>query len=457
MSFLAAGRRPPGPKARTPLGHLPAVRRDILGFLARVAREHGDIAWFRVGPLPVILLNHPDYVAEVLLTRHREVVKGRPLRMARRLLGDGLLTSEGELHARQARIVSPALQAQRVHGYGPAISELAARLADGWRDGATVDISEEMVRLATAIAGRTMFGWRMDPSTASDIGHSLDDAIALFSRVSLPLADRLLWVPLPSNRRFARARAHLDAVIYGLIAERRRDGRDHGDLLSLLLGARDGETGGGMTDRQLRDEALTLFVTAFDTVSLAMTWTWYLLAQHPRVADDLEGELDAVLAGRPPSVEDLPRLPNTRAVLAESLRLYPPVYAIARETVLPFPVGGYQIHPGTLILMSPYLLQRDPRYFPDPERFDPGRWLGPARPPRFSYFPFGGGPRGCIGQPYALQEAALILATVARRWRMTLAPGPPVTLRPLINLRPRNGVRMVLRERRPAAGAPGGV
>ncbi|HEU5039576.1 MAG TPA: cytochrome P450, partial [Gemmatimonadales bacterium] len=244
---------------------------------------------------------------------------------------------------------------------------------------------------------------------------------------------------------------------YGLIAERRRDGRDHGDLLSLLLGARDGETGGGMTDRQLRDEALTLFVTAFDTVSLAMTWTWYLLAQHPRVAEELEGELDAVLAGRPPSVEDLPRLPNTRAVLAESLRLYPPVYAIARETVLRFAVGGYEIDPGTLILMSPYLLQRDPRYYPDPERFDPGRWLGSARPPRFSYFPFGGGQRGCIGQPYALQEAALILATLARRWRMALAPGPPVTLRPLINLRPRNGIRMVLRERRPAAGAPKGV
>lgn len=455
MALLAAQRRPPGPKARTPLGHLPAVRRDILGFLAGVAREYGDIAWFRVGPLPVVLLNHPDYVGEVLLSRHREVVKGRPLRMARRLLGDGLLTSEGELHARQARIVSPALQAQRVHAYGPVVTDLAARLGDGWRDGATVDVMAEMVRLATAIAGRTMFGWQMDPATASDIGRSLDDAVALFSRVSLPLADRLLWLPLPSNRRFARARAHLDAVVYGLIAQRRREGRDHGDLLSLLLAARDERTGGGMTDRQLRDEALTLFVTAFDTVSLALTWTWYLLAQHPRAAAELEAELDAVLGTRVPTADDLGRLPYTRAVLAESLRLYPPVYAIAREAVAEFPIGDYEIAPGTLILMCPYLLQRDRRYFPDPDRFEPARWLAAARPPRFSYFPFGGGPRGCIGQPYALQEAALILATLAGGWRVALAPGPPVGVRPLINLRPRNAVRMVLQARRPAA-APGG-
>jgi cytochrome P450 len=225
----------------------------------------------------------------------------------------------------------------------------------------------------------------------------------------------------------------------------------------MLLQARDGEGGRGMTDRQVRDEALTLFVTAFDTVSLSLSWTWYLLARHPQVVSTLEEELDGVLAGRPPTVEDLLRLPYTRAVLAESLRLYPPVYAIARETVAGLEVGGYEIPPGTLILMSPYLMQRDPRYYPEPGRFEPARWhqAGGTKPPRFSYFPFGGGPRGCIGQPYALQEAALILATLAQRWRMALAPGPPVTVRPLINLRPRNGIRMILRERRPGAAAPG--
>jgi cytochrome P450 len=455
MASLAPTLRPPGPKARTPLGHLTAIRRDVLGFLSRVAGEFGDIAWFRVGPMPVVLLNHPDYIQDVLLAHHREVVKGRPLRLARQLLGEGLLTSEGDHHARQSRIVSPSLHPQRLHAYGSVVADYTARLGEVWTDGATVDILEEMIRLATAIAGRTMFHWDISPAVASDIGKSLGDAMALFSRVSLPYAERLLLLPLPSNRRFFRARAHLDAVIYRLIEERRGDKRDQGDLLSMLLLARDSEgDGGGMTDRQVRDEALTLFLTAFDTVSLSLTWTWYLLAQHPEAAARLEEELDEVLAGRPPTVDDLARLPYTRAVLAESLRLYPPVYAIAREAVVAFEVGGYPIPPGTLILMSPYLMQRDPRYYPDPTRFEPRRWdhaAGP-RPPRFSYFPFGAGARGCIGQPYALQEAALILATLAQRWRLALVPGPPVRLRPLINLRPSDGIRMKLHQRRTAGG-----
>jgi cytochrome P450 len=236
-------------------------------------------------------------------------------------------------------------------------------------------------------------------------------------------------------------------VIYRLIAERRTDGRDHGDLLSLLLGARDEASGGGMSDGQLRDEALTLFVTAFDTVSLAMTWTWYLLARHPAAVTLLEQELDRVVPARPPTADDLPALGYTRSVVAESLRLFPPVYAIAREAVVPLEVGGFTIRPGTLILVSPYLLQRDPRFFADPTRFDPRRWVDGPKPPRFAYFPFGGGARGCIGQAYALQEAALILATLARRWRATLADPAPVRVRPLINLRPADGLPMVLHAR----------
>jgi cytochrome P450 len=423
------------------------VRRDILGFLERLAADYGDVAAFSVGPISAVLLNHPDHVAEVLVARHHDVVKGRPLRLARRLLGDGLLTSEGALHARQSRLVSPALHAQRVRRYAGDVAELAERLGDEWRDRATVDMMGEMVRLATAVAGRTMFRWEMDPPTAAAIGRALDDAVALFSRVSVPLAERLLWLPFRSNLRFARARDYLDRVIYRLIAERRTDGRDHGDLLSLLLGARDEASGGGMSDRQLRDEALTLFVTAFDTVSLAMTWTWYLLARHPAAVTLLEQELDRVVPARPPTADDLPALGYTRSVVAESLRLFPPVYAIAREAVVPLEVGGFTIRPGTLILVSPYLLQRDPRFFADPTRFDPRRWVDGPKPPRFAYFPFGGGARGCIGQAYALQEAALILATLARRWRATLADPAPVRVRPLINLRPADGLPMVLHAR----------
>lgn len=455
-------RLPPGPKARTPLGQLMAVRRDILGFLTGLAGKFGDVAAFSVGSINVVLLNHPDYIQEVLLTNNRNFVKGRPLRLAKQLLGEGLLTSEGDFHARQSRIASPALHPQRLQGYGPVVTDYTLRASEGWSDGIQVNILDEMVRLATAIAGKTMFHWDIDSSAAAGIGAALDDAMGLFSRVSLPYAEWLLRVPLPSNRRFFRARARLDRAIYGLIAERRREGRDRGDLLSMLLVAQDSDGDRGqMTDRQIRDEALTLFLTAFDTVSLSLTWVWYVLAQHPEAEKTLWAELDRVLAGHLPTVEDLASLSYTRMVLSETLRLYPPIYAIAREAVNTFNVGGYTVRAGTLILMSPYLMHRDPRFFAEPERFDPERWhpTKGTKPPRFTYLPFGGGPRGCIGQAYAMQEASLVMATLAQRWRMRLVPGHTVVLRPLINLRPSHGIPMVLEQRygcRPGKGpAPG--
>jgi cytochrome P450/pimeloyl-ACP methyl ester carboxylesterase len=437
---------PPGPTSWNPLGQLLPLRSDILGFLTRLAEEYGDVSSFRAGTIRAVLLNHPDHLQEVLATNHRNFVKGRPLRLARQLLGEGLLTSEGELHARQSRIVTPALHPQRLPGYGPAVTDCAARLGRGWTAGTQVNILDEMIRLALAIAGKTMFGWNVDSSVAAGIGRALDDAMSLFSRVSLPGAEQLLRLPLPSNRRFFRARAHLDQVIYGLIEERRRRPGEVRDLLSMLLLAQDSEGDRvRMTDRQVRDEALTLFLTAFDTVSLSLTWVWYALARNPEVEARLWEELDRVLGGRTPMVEDLASLPYTRMVLSETLRLYPPVYAIARESVAEFSVGGFTVPAGTLVLMSPYVTQRDRRYYADPERFDPSRW-DPAtgsRPPRFSYFPFGGGPRGCIGQAYALQEASLIIATLAQRWRLRLAPGYKLVLRPLINLRPRAGIPMI--------------
>lgn len=442
--------RPPGPKTRTPLGHLLAFRRDVVGFLTKIAEQYGDIVYFRVGPMGVVLLNHPDYIREVLQTSHRNFVKGRPLHLAKRLLGEGLLTSEGDFHARQSRIVQPALHAQRVDAYGAVMTDYAARLSRGWSDGVTVDMAREMTRVATAIAGKTMFHWDVDSAVATGIGNALEDAMRLFSRVSIPFAEWLLLLPLPSTFRFYRAKAHLDSTIYRLIAERRREGQDRGDLLSMLLLAQDSEGDGGtMTDTQVRDEALTLFLTALDTTSLALTWTWYLVSQHPAVETQLHAELDTVLSGRSPTVDDLDRLPYTHMVLSEAVRLYPPTYAIARQTIGAFAVGGYTLPAGTLILMSPYVMHRDPRYYPDPGRFDPLRWNPETRAklPKFTYFPFGGGPRGCIGQSYALQEAMLVIATLAQDWRMRLAPGHPVELLPLINLRPRYGMRMILERR----------
>jgi cytochrome P450 len=320
-----------------------------------------------------------------------------------------------------------------------------------------VDILDEMICLATAIAGKTMFSWDIDSSAAAGIGRALDDAVSLFSRVSIPGAEWLLRLPLRSSRRFARARAHLDAAIYGLIGERRRQPGAGHDLLSMLLQAQDSEGDGErMTDHQVRDEALTLFLTALDTVSLSLTWVWYALARNPGAEMTLWAELEQVLGGRPPAVEDLGSLPFTRMVLSETLRLYPPIYAIAREAVASFVVDGYTVAAGTLVLMSPYVMQRDPRYHADPEDFNPSRWdpAGGVKPPRFSYFPFGGGPRGCIGQAYALQEAMLVIATLAQRWRLRLVPGHSVVLRPLLNLRPANGIRMIVEARAPRNGSP---
>lgn len=448
--------RLPGPRAWTPFGQLLPFRRDVTGFLRRMAAEYGDVAYFKVGLNGVALLNHPDYVREVLQTNNSNFVKGRPLHLAKRLLGEGLLTSEGDVHARQSRSVQPAFHAERIQAYATVMTDYAARWSAGWSDGATVDVMREMTNLATAIAGKTMFQWDLDSAVAKGIGGALADAMSLFSRASLPFAELLLSLPLPSTRRFHRAKAHLDDVIYGLVSERRRAGelQDRGDLLSMLLAAHGHEGNGtGMTDTQVRDEALTLFLTALDTTSLALTWTWYVLSQHPAVESALHAEIDWVLDGRTPTIDDVERLPYTRMVFLEAMRLYPPIYAIAREAVEAFPVGGYLVPRGTLVLLSPFVMHRDPRYYPDPDRFDPRRWDAQAalKRPGFTYFPFGGGPRGCIGQSYAMQEAILVLATLASRWRMRLVPGHRVAFQPLINLRPRDGMRMTLERRRPAA------
>ena len=443
---------PPGPRSWTPLGQLLPFRRDVIGFLSRLAAEYGDVAYFKVGRMGVALLNHPDHVRTVLQTSNDNFVKGRPLHLAKRLLGEGLLTSEGDVHARQSRRVQPAFHAERIQAYGAVMTEYAARWSDGWNDGATVDVMREMTNLATAIAGKTMFHWDLDSGVAKGIGGALSDAMSLFSRASLPFAEVLLKLPLPSTRRFYRAKAHLDGVIYGLIRERRQsaEGLDRGDLLSMLLSAHDASGDGAMTDQQVRDEALTLFLTALDTTSLALTWTWYVLSREPAVESSLHAELDRVLNGTVPTMDDVERLPYTRMVFLEAMRLYPPIYAIAREAVDAFPIGGYRVPAGTLVLLSPYVMHRDPRYYAEPDRFEPERWeaRAAARRPRLTYFPFGAGPRGCIGQSYAMQEAILVLATLASRWRMRLVDGHRVSFQPLINLRPRYGMRMVLERRR---------
>ncbi|HEX6749087.1 MAG TPA: cytochrome P450 [Longimicrobium sp.] len=446
---------PPGPPTRgLPFAHLARFRRDPLAFLESVHRRYGDVARFRFGPRRLYLLAHPDLVRDVLVTQHRNFIKSKALQRARVVLGEGLLTSEGEHHLRQRRLAQPAFHRERIAALGETMVGYAARMAEGWISGREMEVTREMNRLTLAIAGKTLFGADVE-AEADEIGGALTTALEAFKRLTNPLGPLLDRLPLPTTIRVKRAAARLDATIFRMIDERRRGGEDRGDLLSMLLAARDEEgDGGGMTDTQLRDEALTLFLAGHETTANALAWTWHLLALHPGAETRLHAELDSVLAGRDPSVEDLPRLPYTRAMLAESMRLYPPAWTIGREPLEAFEAGGYRIRAGSVVLVSPWITHRDPRWWAEPERFDPGRWTPEmeAERARFAYFPFGGGPRKCIGEGFAWTEGILVLATVARRWRLRHAPDAEVGRQPLITLRP-TGLRMIAEPRQPSAAS----
>lgn len=441
--------RPPGPKRGLPWSHLLALRRNPLAFLSQLSRDYGDIAHFKIGPQHVFLLNSPEFIKEVLVTESHKFAKGRGLQLAKRLLGEGLLTSEGEFHRRQRRLAQPAFHRQRIVSYGKEMVEYAARAGTRWQDGTVLDIAPEMSRLTLSIVGKTLFDADVD-SEAQEIGEALTETIRVWRMSTLPFGELLEKLPLPSTRRFRAARARLDATIYRMIEEHRSAGTDRGDLLSMLLMARDAEgDGSGMTDEQLRDEAMTIFLAGHETTSNALTWTWYLLSQHPEVEASLHAELKATLSGRQPTVEDLPRLTYTEMVLAESMRLYPPAWIIGRRALKDCEVSSYLIPAGSLVLMSQYVMHRDPRYYPNPNRFDPLRWTTEAKTtrPKFSYFPFGGGPRVCLGESFAWMEGVLVIATLAQYWRMELVPGHPIEPQPLITLRPKFGMRMLLQRR----------
>jgi len=435
---------PPGPRRGLPFAAINAFRRDPLAFLERTHRRYGDVSHWRFGPRRVYLLAHPERVREVLVTQHRNFIKSKALQRAKVVLGEGLLTSEGEFHLRQRRLAQPAFHRERIAALGEQMVGFASEMAGEWRGGVEMDLPREMNRLTLAIAGKTLFGADVQ-AEADEIGESLTHALEAFKRLTNPLAPILDRLPLPTTRRVHRARARLDQTIYRLIAQRRASGEDRGDLLSMLLAARDDEgDGGGMTDLQLRDEALTLFLAGHETTANALAWTWHLLATDRQVEEKLHAELGAVLAGRAPTADDLPRLPYTRAVLAESMRLYPPAWTIGREPLEEFEAGGYRIRAGSIVLASPWIVHHDPRWWADAERFDPDRWSPEreAQLPRFAYFPFGGGPRKCIGEGFAWTEEILVLATLAQRWTLRHAPGATVGRQPLITLRP-TGLRMI--------------
>jgi cytochrome P450 len=418
-----------------------------LTYVRRVAREYGDVVPLRLSPYRVVLFNHPDLIEQVLVAKQRAFVKGCVVHRLGEVLGRGLLTSDGELWRSQRRLIQPAFHRERIERHGAMMAEHAERLIDVWQDGQEREIQQDMLRLTLGIICRSVFGVDVDDDT-TEIGQAVSVALeAVRGRASGPGGAVASVAPMPGRLRFWRAKRRLEELVERIVRERGQSG-DHGDLVSLLLAARY-EDGRAMTSRQIRDEVMTIVLAGHETTTVALTWAWYLLARHPEVADRLQAETDAVLGGRLPSPGDLPRLTYTGQVVSEVLRLYPPIWALAREAIQDVEIGGHPLRKGDVALCSQWAMHRDERYFARPGAFEPERWADglEQRLPRFAYFPFGGGSRQCLGKAFATMELPLLLATVARRFRLTLAPGQTIAPRAGVTVRPTTGFRMVVHRR----------
>ena len=439
---------PPGPRGTLVGGNLRDFVTHGLDFYSRLAREYGDLSSFRFGPFRrVFLANHPDLIEQVLVTDAKHYVKHFGVRNYMPVLGNGLVTSDGEFWLRQRRLSQPAFLKHRVASYAPVMADLTRAMLDRWRPGTAVHVHTEFGQLTSAIALKTLFGLD-DPGDRAAFVEWLRTAFQLLTGRFRKLVNPPLWVPTPHNVRIRRAVKHLRRVVDGFIAAGRARKEPGDDLLSRLVAARD-DDGSRMTETQIRDEAMSLYLAGHQTTALTLTWSWYLLATHPDAERRLVEEWARVLGGRPPTTDDLAHLPYTDAVVAEAMRLYPPAYLTGREATKDLELGGYRVRKGYTVFMSQWVMHRDPRYFgPDPDAFRPERWLdGLARRlPKYAYFPFGGGPRVCIGNTFALMEAAIILAAVGQRYRFTVDVDH-VGTNPQITLLPDNGIPATLQER----------
>jgi cytochrome P450 len=442
---------PPGPKGHLLWGNFAPFRSDSLSFLSDCAREYGDIASFRLGGRRIVLLSHPDLIEQVLVTDNRNFTKHFAFKLLRPTLGNGLLMSEGDLWLRQRRLMQPAFAPKRLEAYAETMVEHTMRMLAGWSDGQRCDLHHEMMRLTLAIVAQVLLD--VDTSReASHVGESVDLLMVDFNyRFKNPFSWPL-WLPTPWNQRVHQSIRRLNDIIHGVIAERRASAEDRGDLLSILVHARDELDGQGMSDQQLRDEVMTMFLAGHETTANALSWTWYLLSQHPQIEERLYAEVSQVLGGRPPTAADMPRLVFTERVILESMRLYPPAFVIGRQAIDEYTLGGYRFPQGATFLMSQWVVHRDGRWYDEPLGFNPDRWEPSlaARLPKYAYFPFGGGPRGCIGNRFAMMEAVLIVATMAQQVRFTLAEGQHVQPWPAITLRPAKGLMATVARRNAA-------
>jgi cytochrome P450 len=476
---------PPGPSSIIPLKLFFDFLQDPLIVLHNLSKEYGDISHFKFGKNHIYLINNPDYIKDVLVNQDNNFIKSRGLQLAKRILGEGLLTSEGDLHRRQRQLLQPIFHPDEIPSYADIMTDYTLGISGQWYDQAIIDIHKEFMHLALAIVSKIFFSVSIEELEIKAIDQYVTTIIEHFNRARIPFAGIIEKVPLPSNIQFYQAKKHLDEIIYRIIdshVDNDSDNSDYSqqqngsqvrkDLISLLLQGQDNSyfsttknnedvtklnkekihNSITSTNRhQLRDNVMTIFLAGHETVANALTWTFYILSQNPKEEKMLHEELDSVLHddNAVPTAKDISKLEYTQRVFAESMRLYPPAWAIGRQAIEDCKIGDYVIPAGSSILMSQYLMHHDPRYFPEPERFDPERWNPQerAKRPRFSYFPFGGGVRSCIGETFAWMEGILVIATIARRWKMQVMPEYPIVLQPLATLRPKYGMKMRLIER----------
>jgi cytochrome P450 len=444
--------RPPGPKPHFLIGNMPLASPDPLSVLTRWAREYGDIFYYRAGWIHVYFFNRPDLIELVLVRNHSNLLKDRVVQNSRWFLGHGLLTSEGEEWKRQRRLTQPPFYRERIASYAALMTGYTEQMLAAWQDSATVDVHQQMMNLTLRIVVRTLFG--VEAGEIDEISGALNTIMRHTSGIGLLLPPWSRYLPIPAMGNVRRAIRKLNATVGELIDMRRAQCRtDPEDLLSTLFSARD-QNGAAMSGSEVRDQVLTFLLAGHETTALALSWTWYLLTQNPDAENKLHQEVDTVLGGKVPTLKDVPLLIYTDRVIKESMRLYPPAWSLAREVANEFEVGGYRIPAGANVVMSQWLLQHDSRFFKDPMRFDPDRWgtEGCQTLPRFAYFPFGGGPRQCIGAGFATMEAVLLLATIATRFKLRHIDRSPIIPVPSFTLRPKYGMPMQLSRRQKIAG-----
>jgi cytochrome P450 len=438
----------------------PGFQRNLLWFAFRRFRpanpivlfqhlvdEYGDIAHYKIGWNHIVFLNNPDYIREVLVVQNDNFIKERTVRRTKMLLGEGMITAEGAQHRSQRQVAQPAFHRQRIPEYAGMIVQEGVRMRDRWRDGEQRDIARDMMHLTLNVVAGTLF--------ATDLRNEVDELADAINRimglynflVMLPAAEWLVHVRPPGLAAFVRARKRIDAVVYRMIEAHRKAGHNGGSLLDLMLAASPDHS--AASEQSLRDQVITIFLAGYETVANALAWTWYLLSQNPECERRFHDEIDRELQGRPPAFDDVPRLRYTEMVLAESMRLYPPAWAMGRYARNDFRLGEFFLPAKTTVLISQFITHRDERFFPDPLRFNPERFTAEAKARRtkFTYFPFGAGFRQCIGESFAWMEGVLLLATLGQRWKPKLVPGHRVEPEPLITLRPKYGMKMQVEAR----------